>query len=206
VKKTILLSMALAAAVAHAAQAGQEIRSPNEGELQSFAAYYQAPPGAVASPVFEIRRGGTAHGWRIEAWTEDKPQRGAWSLCLARRHGHAYDGKAWRPTGEVRRYAWLDRASDCGVSPQRVQLLHELGDRDIVTVLEGQAAVLQGARLLFGGNTQCAPHRARPHALVGLDMGKDGLLLLNYRSDRDTDAQVAVRKRGRELTPWNVKC
>ncbi len=189
-----------------AVAAGQDTRAPNEGEMQSFAAYYQAPLGAVARPAFEITRGGAAQGWTVQAWTEDKPQRAAWSLCLAQRHGHAFDGKAWRATGAERRYVWLDRASDCGVAPQRVLLTAALGDRDIVTVLEGQAAVLQGARLLFAGNTQCAPIRALPFKLVGLGMDKAGMLVLTYRSDRDSEAHVTVRKRGRELTAWNVQC
>ncbi|MRV73900.1 hypothetical protein GJ700_19510 [Duganella sp. FT92W] len=202
--KKMLLSAMATAGVAMAA--GQEARAPNEGELQSFAAYYQAAPGAVARPAFEIRRGGPAQGWSVEAWAEDKPQRAAWSLCLAQRHGHAFDGKAWRATGETRRYVWLDRSSDCGVSPQRVLLSQPMADRDIVTVLEGQGAVLQGARLLFAGNTQCAPIRALPFKLVGLGADKDGMLVMTYRSDRESEAQVTVRKRGRELTAWNVKC
>ncbi|GAB2873948.1 hypothetical protein GCM10027277_48990 [Pseudoduganella ginsengisoli] len=202
-----MLAAATVATVATVAVAAEpETRSPNEGEMQSFAAYYQAPPGAVARPAFDIRRGGAVHGWSVAAWTEDKPQRAAWSLCLAQRHGHAYDGKAWHATGVSRRYVWLDRASDCGVSPQRVLLGHDMADRDIVTLLEGQAAVLQGARLLFAGNTQCAPMRALPFKLVGLGLDKDGMVVMTYRSDRESDAQVTVRKRGRELTAWNVKC
>lgn len=202
--KKMLLSTLATVSVATAA--GQESRAPNEGELQSFAAYYQAAPGAVARPAFEVRRGGPAQGWSVEAWAEDKPQRAAWSLCLAQRHGHAFDGKAWRATGETRRYVWLDRSSDCGVSPQRVLLSQPMADRDIVTVLEGQGAVLQGARLLFAGNTQCAPIRALPFKLVGLGVDKDGMLVMTYRSDRESEAQVTVRKRGREMTAWNVKC
>jgi hypothetical protein len=142
----------------------------------------------------------------VAAWTEDKPQRAAWSLCLAQRHGHAFDGKGWHATGEARRYVWLDRSRDCGVSPQRVLLAQPMADRDIVTVLEGQTAVLQGARLLFAGNTQCAPVRALPFRLVGLGADQDGMLVLTYRSDRGPEARVTVRKRGRELTAWNVKC
>lgn len=206
-KAKLMVLLALAG-VATAAQ--QDTRAPNEGEMQSFAAYYQAPAGSVARPAFELRRGGPVHGWSVEAWTEDKPQRAAWSLCLAQRRGHAFDGKAWRPTGDTRRYAWLDRASDCGVSPQRVllpgRMAQQMAERDIVTVLEGQAAVLQGARLLFAGNTQCAPIRALPFKLAVLDQDNDGMLLLTYRSERESEARVTVRKRGRELTAWNVKC
>jgi hypothetical protein len=206
-KKMCLLTLAVAGAAVVATVAAEPAsRAPNEGELQSFAAYYQAPEGAVARPAFEIQRGGPAHGWSVAAWTEDKPQRAAWSLCLAQRHGHAFDGKGWHATGEARRYVWLDRSRDCGVSPQRVLLAQPMADRDIVTVLEGQTAVLQGARLLFAGNTQCAPVRALPFRLVGLGADQDGMLVLTYRSDRGPEARVTVRKRGRELTAWNVKC
>lgn len=202
-KNMLVCALAMAGA---AMAAEQETRAPNEGELQSFAAYHLAPAGSVARPAFELRRGGPVQGWTVEAWTEDKPQRAAWSLCLAQRHGHAYDGKAWRATGATRRYVWLDRASDCGVSPQRVLLTHAMAERDIVTLLEGQAAVLQGARLLFAGNTQCAPVRALPFQLAGLGVGKDGMVLLTYLSERGSEARVTVRKRGRELTAWNVGC
>lgn len=202
-------SAATGAIVATPATAAAGTRSPNEAELRSFAAYYHATPGAVAQPAFDIRHAG-ASGWDVQAWTENKPQRAAWSLCLAQRSGHAYDGKAWRATGETRRVVWLDRSSDCGVAQQRAQLMGELGDRDVVTVLEQQAALLQSARLLFAGNTSCAPQRAYAFTLAGLGMGKpegkETMLMLRYTSDRGTQALVTVRKRGRELTPWNVDC
>jgi hypothetical protein len=77
---------------------------------------------------------------------------------------------------------------------------------DIVTVLEQQDQVLQSARLLFAGNTQCAPQRAHNFKLEAIDVSPDQLYQLTYRSDRGGTAQVAVRKRARELTAWTAHC
>jgi hypothetical protein len=186
-----------------------ETRPPSEAETLSFAAYYhQRHPGAAPKSSFEIQRDSGERGWRITAWAESAPQRAAWSLCLVQRSGHSYDAKAqrWSDNGQQRRYVWLDRAADCGVSPERVQLKHQLSDRDIVTVLEQQVQVLQSARLLFAGNTQCAPQRAHNFKLEAIDVSPDHLYQLTYRSDRGGVAQVAVRKRARELTAWSTHC
>jgi hypothetical protein len=186
-----------------------ETRPPSEAEALSFAAYYhQRHPGGVLKSRFEIQRDSGEQSWRITAWAESAPQRAAWSLCLAQRSGYSYDAKErrWSDIGQQRRYVWLDRAADCGVSPERVQVKHQLSDRDIVTVLEQQGQVLQSARLLFAGNTQCAPQRAHNFKLEAIDVSPDQLYQLTYRSDRGGVARVAVRKRARELTAWTTHC
>jgi hypothetical protein len=186
-----------------------ETRPPSEAETQSFAAYYhQRHPGAAPKSSFEIQRDSGEQSWRITAWVESAPQRAAWSLCLVQRSGYSYDAKEqrWSDNGQQRRYVWLDRAADCSVSPERVQLKHQLSDRDIVTVLEQQGQVLQSARLLFAGNTQSAPQRAHDFKLEAIDVSPDQLYQLTYRSDRGGVAQVAVRKRARELTAWTTHC
>ncbi|SFU93763.1 hypothetical protein [Pseudoduganella namucuonensis] len=189
-----------------AAAARAETRQATPDEIKSFAAFLKQAGGADLKPVFDIRRDEGAREWRVAAWAETRPQRGAWRLCLARRTPYAYDGGRWSASGGEARHAWLDRASDCGVSPERVELRSEIGDRDIVTVLERQGQVLQGARLLFAGNTQCAPIRAHKFKLAAVGMGADGYYRFTYRGERGGDAVVSVRKRGRELTAWNVRC
>ena len=101
---------------------------------------------------------------------------------------------------------WLDRSADCGVSPQRVHLKQPLGERDIVTVLEQQGPLLQSARLLFAGNTRCAPQRAHKFELAAIDVTPDRFYQLTYVSDRGGSAVVTVRKRARELTAWAARC
>ncbi len=194
--------MLVAAAAAHA-----QTRVASEAETASLQAYLQQlRPGVALRPRFEIRREGAE--WRIDAWAESPPQRAAWSLCLTTRSDYRYDARArrWRENGVDRQYAWLDRARDCGVVQERVELKHTLAERDIVTMLEQQASLLQGARLLFAGNTQCAAQRAHNFKLVSIDVGADQLYQLAYRSDRGGHATVSVRKRGPELTAWNVRC
>jgi hypothetical protein len=206
--RKVIGALMMAGALA-APAAAIETRPPSEAETLSFAAYYhQRHPGALFKSSFEIQRDSGEQSWRITAWAESAPQRAAWRLCLVQRSGYSYDAKEqrWSDNGQQRRYVWLDRAADCGVSPERVQLKHELSDRDIVTVLEQQDQVLQSARLLFAGNTQCAPQRAHNFKLEAIDVSPDQLYQLTYRSDRGGVAQVAVRKRARELTAWTAHC
>lgn len=188
-------------------QAQPETRLASAAEILAFNSWMAARPGGAAAKVgYDIARGGDTRGWRVTAWAERPAQRAAWRLCLATRDGYLYDGKRWSELGQQRRYAWLDRASDCGVAPQRVHLKQPLGERDIVTVLEQQATILQHARLLFAGNTQCAPQRAHKFELAAIDPGPGQFYQLSYVSDRGGSAVITVRKRARELTAWAARC
>ncbi|CAN7430528.1 hypothetical protein LJR289_002740 [Pseudoduganella sp. LjRoot289] len=162
----------------------------------------------MRKPSFEIQRSEGAREWTVTAWVERAPQRAAWRLCHAQRDGYLYDGKTrrWSESGESRNYVWLDRSSDCGVSPQRVLLKQALGDRDIVTVLEQQGELLTSARLLFAGNTQCAPQRAHKFELTAIGVLSGEYYQLSYVSDRGGRADITVRKRARELTAWAARC
>lgn len=206
--KPFLLAALLAASAGHAWAQSQH-RPANEGEIKSFEAWYSGRKGGeVRKPSFEIQRSDGARDWTVSAWVERAPQRAAWRLCHARRDGYLYDAKLqrWSESGESRNYVWLDRSSDCGVSPQRVHLKHALGDRDIVTVLEQQSELLTSARLLFAGNTQCAPQRAHKFELTAIDVLPDQYYRLSYVSDRGGRADITVRKRARELTAWAARC
>lgn len=184
-------------------------RAASDSEIKSFEAWNsQRPGGAARAYSFDIQRGDGARDWTVAAWVERTPQRAAWRLCHAQRERYLHDGKTqrWSDTGERRNYVWLDRSSDCGVSPQRVHLKQPLGDRDIVTVLEQQGELLQSARLLFAGNTQCAPQRAHKFELTAISVVPDQYYQLNYVSDRGGSAVITVRKRARELTAWAARC
>lgn len=206
-KPLLFLLAALTAAGAGPAQA--ETRVASEGEIKSFEAWYRQRQGGEPRKFnVEVQRSDGARDWTVTAWGERAPQRAAWRLCHARRDGYLYDGKAqrWNENGESRNYVWLDRSSDCGVSPQRVHLKQPLGDRDIVTVLEQQSELLTGARLLFAGNTLCAPQRAHKFELTAIDVTPDQYYQLSYVSDRGGSAVITVRKRARELTAWAARC
>ena len=201
------LGLALALAWPGAAQA--ETRPPSEAEIKSFENWFsQRPGGGALKARYDIQRGEGESGWTVTAWAEQPPQRAAWRLCLARSDGYIYDAKAqrWSANGQQRQYVWLDRSADCGVSPQRVHLKQPLGERDIVTVLEQQGPLLQSARLLFAGNTRCAPQRAHKFELAAIDVTPDRFYQLTYVSDRGGSAVVTVRKRARELTAWAARC
>jgi len=203
------LVLALALALAWPGAARAETRPPSEAEIKSFENWFsQRPGGAAPKASYDIQRGEGARDWTVTAWAEQPPQRAAWRLCLARSDGYVYDAKAqrWSASGQQRQYVWLDRSADCGVSPQRVHLKQPLGERDIVTVLEQQGPLLQSARLLFAGNTRCAPQRAHKFELAVIDVTPDRFYQLTYVSDRGGSAVVTVRKRARELTAWAARC
>ena len=209
----LAMGMALAFHSAARAEAGPpgaaETRPPSEAEIKSFESWFGQRTGRAApKTAYEAQRAAGAAEWSVTAWAEQPPQRAAWRLCLAQSEGYAYDAKAqrWSANGQQRKHVWLDRSSDCGVSPQRVHLKQPLGDRDIVTVLEQQGALLQGARLLFAGNTRCAPQRAHKFELTAIDVTPDRFYQLTYVSDRGGSAVITVRKRARELTAWAARC
>jgi hypothetical protein len=204
-----LRMLALAAPLAWQGAAQAETREPSAAEIKSFETWFsQHSGGAALKARYEVQRSEGARGWSVAAWVERPPQRAAWRLCLARSDGYAYDAKTqrWSASGAQRQHVWLDRSSDCGVSPQRVLLKKPLGDRDIVTVLEQQGPLLQSARLLFAGNTQCAPQRAHKFELAAIDVTPDQFYQLTYVSDRGGSAVITVRKRARELTAWAARC
>lgn len=199
----------LALALAWPGATRAETRPPNEAEIKSFESWFsQRPGGPALKASYDIQRAEGARDWTVTAWAEQPPQRAAWRLCLARSDGYVYDAKAqrWSASGQQRQYVWLDRSADCGVSPQRVHLKQPLGERDIVTVLEQQGPLLQSARLLFAGNTRCAPQRAHKFELAAIDVTPDRFYQLSYVSDRGGSAVVTVRKRARELTAWAARC
>jgi hypothetical protein len=207
----ILQAPALAAvlAMAPASHGMAQTRPASEAEIKSFESWFSQHGGrAVPKARYEVQRGEGGVDWRVTAWVERAPQRAAWRLCLAQGDGYAYDAAAqrWSGTGRQRQYVWLDRSSDCGVSPQRVHLKQPLGDRDIVTLLEQQGTLLQGARLLFAGNTRCAAQRAHKFELTAIDVTPDQFYQLTYESDRGGSAVITVRKRARELTAWAARC
>lgn len=203
------LISAAALALAPSCAARAESRQPSTAEISSFEAWFAQRSGAPAPKVtYQVQRGEGVRDWTVTAWAERAPQRAAWRLCMVQGDGYVYDAKTqrWNENGQLRKFVWLDRSSDCGVSPQRVHLKQPLGDRDIVTILEQQGTLLHSARLLFAGNTQCAPQRAHNFELAAIDVTPDQFYQLSYVSDRGGSAVVTVRKRARELTAWAARC
>jgi hypothetical protein len=120
--------------------------------------------------------------------------------------------EGWSDSGAPEIRVWLDGGPiPCTAPQQSVQLTQSLPAPDIISLLQQQAALLQGARLLFAGNTSCARQRAYNFTLSALsaapaERGAQAMYLLTYASDRDTTARVTIRKNRNEFTAWNVNC
>ena len=124
-----------------------------------------------------------------------EPRRGARTLCIDERAGM--------------QVAWLQAAS-CSNAARAVPVRSRLPESDIVELLEQQAALLAGARLLFAGNTECARLRARPFQLAAVDVGAavpggETMAGLVFTGQHGT-ATVWARRSGRDYTAWNVSC
>ena len=188
-----------------------ERREPTAPEIASFSAFHGSTAGA---PVFDVVRASRKAPWQVEARVDGAPYRGAGALCRMTQKRYALDGRAaagrrWNMVGE-KRFAWLERAS-CGKPALLVELRQRVPDADLAPLIAQHGALLLRSRLLFAGNTSCAPHRSLRFRLVAVDVsapphGKEELHALVFDSDRAARAQVWIRKRGAELNAWDVAC
>ena len=192
----------LGALGAHAAHA--ETRLPTEQERAAFLAYYPKP---ATPPLYTVTREGGA-AWRLEARVDGPPRRALRTLCRMERLTFVHDG-AWR-AGPAQQLAWVAPAG-CAAPAAPIALGQRMPDTDILALVEQQGALLKRARLLFAGNTACAPQRAYPYQLAAIDVsvfinGSEEMATLTYRSDRGPLARVWARRTGLAYDPWNVSC
>lgn len=206
-----LLSLAQAVA--------EERRELSAHESASFEAFYgQRTAGAPVVVQFDARR---AHGedWTVTAAVALAPTRGLGALCRMSRLHFRYDRGArkdrrWSDGAPTEQFAWINPAAGCPLpaAPWRpAKLLQHLPDADIIALLGQQAVLLKRARLLFAGSTSCAELRSYNFTLLGLDIGapaagQEELPGLLFESDHQRTAYVWVKRRGDELTAWNVSC
>lgn len=203
------LVLALAFSTPALAQEAQpERRDPTAQEAASFQAFQANAP---AAPVFDIVRPSSKQPWRVEATVDGAAYRAVGALCrmTQNRYVYAAANRRWSMAGE-KRFAWLDRAA-CGKSAGLVELKQRIPDADLAPLIAQHGVLLQRARLLFAGNTSCAPHRSLRFRLAAVDVsapphGKEELHALVFDSDGAARAQVWIKKRGAELNSWDVAC
>lgn len=202
---------------ANAQDAQPSQRAPSGQESESFKAFYETStprPGAQA-PVFEITRPPGQREWRVAARVDSAAQRGAGALCRMTQSAYSYNPRArasarWSADGQ-RSFAWIDRAR-CGKPARLVELIQRIPDAELIPLIAQHGVLLLRARLLFSGNTSCAPHRSLRFGIVGVDVsapphGKEQLYALVFNSEPATvQARVWIRKRGAELNAWDVAC
>ena len=182
-------------------------------ERAAFEAWYQQQTpqtkGASASAaVYKVTRENDAAPWRIVAHVDSAPRRALRSLCRSDRASFSFDGR-WT-AGPVQQLAW-QAAGACTAPATRIVLGQRMPDTDILALIEQHRALLTRARLLFAGNTACAPQRAYNYTLTGIDVsvfinGSEEMATLTYQSDRGPTARVWARRTGLAYDPWNVNC
>lgn len=209
------LAVILFPQLAHAQDAQSERREPTLQERESFNAFYRSDPSRPqAAPAYEVTREPGRREWRVEAVVSTPASRGVGMLCRMNTTRYVYAPQApqdrrWSNAG-TRHFAWLDRAS-CGKPSRPVELLQRIPDMEVIPLIEQHGVLLLRARLLLGGNTSCAAHRALRYRLQAIDVsapphGKEELYALVFDSDRVITARVWVKKRGAELNAWDVAC
>ncbi|NML59679.1 hypothetical protein HHL21_00940 [Massilia sp. RP-1-19] len=199
---------------AHAQDAQPERREPTGQETASFTAFYRSTPAQPSAAVFDIVRKSRKDAWRVEAIVDGAPYRAAGALCRMTQQRYAYNARAaadqrWSMAAG-KRFAWLDRAT-CGRPGRLVELKQRIPDADLAPLIGQHGVLLLRARLLFAGNTSCAPHRSLRFRLAAIDVsapphGREELHALVFDSDRTARAQVWIKKRGAELNAWDVAC
>ncbi|MTW33650.1 hypothetical protein GM655_12530 [Pseudoduganella danionis] len=221
--------MLLAAASADGKDAASPLqqREPTEAERSSFDDYYRQlalseargarPVAPLFAPAFEIsrRRG---QPWQVIARVDSAPRHSAVDLCRQIRSSYIYDASAkadtrWQPAAQPPTWqVWLARPNTiCTAVAHTVLMEPSVPPDDVVALLRQHAELLQRARLLLAGNSQCIRQRALPFTLSAIEpaAAADGaakMFTLVFDSDRDTRVRVAVRKHRGEYAAWNVSC
>lgn len=230
---TLMTAALLAGALATPAWAAKpamplQQREPTTEERTSFDAFFSARQAAVPqgpwatpplfAPAFEVERHGNKQPWRVIARVDSSPRRSHPDLCRQIRSSFIYDAKApvgerWQDAAEPPRwYIWLATPTvPCAAARYTTLQDPKVADVDAVALLRQHRDLLGRARLLFAGNSQCAPYRALTYRLAALEpaapvAGAPLMLGMVFESDRDTVARVAVRKSRGEYTAWNVGC
>jgi hypothetical protein len=181
-----------------------------EAERKSFFDFYQKkfPADHGQQPVFSRPAQGAGEALLL-AHVDSPPKRGLRALCRMERRVFENKG-GWSVDERRRQFVWLD-AKGCSTPAHPVELQYPMPDADVAGLLEHEREVLKSARLLFGGNSQCARHRALNFTLMRIEIGSSGsspevLAGLAFGSDRDTSATVWVRRSGLDYNAWNVNC
>ncbi|MET0321592.1 MAG: hypothetical protein ABW069_12805 [Duganella sp.] len=203
-------------------------REPTAQERASFEAFFSArqaatPQGPWAvrplfAPAFDIERQDRKQPWRVIARVDAAPRRMAPDLCRQIRSSFIYDARApeggrWQEAAEPARwYVWLATPNvPCAAARYTTLMDPQVPAPDVVALLRQHRELLTRARLLFAGNSQCAPYRALTYRLAAIEpaapvAGAPQMFGLVFESDRNTVARVAVRKSRAEYAAWNVGC
>lgn len=216
---------ALASKQSHASALQQ--REPSEAERSSFDVYYRQlalseargarPVAPLFAPTFEIsrRRG---QPWQVVARVDSAPRHSAVDLCRQIRSSFIYDAAAkpeqrWQAAAQPPSWhVWLARPNTiCTAAAHTVLMEPSVPPEDVVALLRQHSELLQRARLLLAGNSQCIRQRALPFTLSAIEpaaaaQGAPRMFGLVFDSDRDTRVRVAVRKHRGEYAAWNVSC
>jgi len=203
----LLCSVPLAAAPAPAGSQAAQAEAVSDAERKAFFDFYARtfPDDHGEQPVFGPRAAGAG----LVAHVDSPPRRGLRALCRMERRVFAYQN-GWTVEPVRRQFVWIE-PNACTRAGQPVALQSPMPDADVLGLLERERAMLQSARLLFGGNSQCARQRALNFSLAGIVIGTSGsstevLAGLAFRSDRNSSATVWVRRSGLDYTAWNVSC
>lgn len=218
-----LLSLCLGPSVAGATPvppgaAAPDTRPASMAEQRSFEQFqrqYDPAPGASKARLMAERPPGKGP-WQLSATMETPPRLAMPGVCQLERSvfrhvPRAPDGQPWRTDGMALPYVWLAVGGPCVAPARPVRLLQALPPEVVLQLLKENAALLNRARLLFAGNTQCARLRALPFALDALGRGARAngaptVYTLLFRGERGDLAQVDARYSRAELTAWNVSC
>ncbi|SFG96446.1 hypothetical protein SAMN05518865_12545 [Duganella sp. CF458] len=202
----VVFLAAMAAQAASAAAPGANARAPTLAEQRSFEQFMQrTAPGTPVPPLrLELSRDGKK--WIASASTDAAPVRLVLPLCRVSRTRYTQQADdSWR--GETSQHVWIHHTTNCGMPPATMaELRAPLAEIDMLRLIQAQGELLQRARLLMAGNTNCAPTRSRSFQLRALGRSKDGMFLLGYESDIGSKADITVRQARAELVAWNVNC
>ena len=220
----VLLAASQAIAAAPRAETLIQQREPTADERSSFEEFFQrhAATGVTGAPslfapAFDIQRR-RGEPWQVLASVDSAPRHHGMDLCRQIRSTFVYNAKApkddrWTVSAAPPVwYVWLAQPKTiCTAARYTVRMDPAVPLADVTQLIRQHRELLIRARLLFAGNSQCARQRALTFRLSAIKPaaptpGAPVMFGMVFDSDRDTIANVAVRKSGGEYVAWNVSC
>jgi hypothetical protein len=214
-----LIAASALATFAHAQTTEPNTRMPTPGEIQAFATFYKQrySTNQVPEAVFSATRSPHDGRWIVQASVFNVLGKGLKNLCHGEEYRYSYGNHdshrpAWAPAehGAKAEYVWIGDGSTCGNDGSRILSTTPVPDMDALDLLENAETIKRKYSLLLAGNSGCerVVRGTLKTVAIGVDNNAPDLESM-YQITYSTpfgSAEVFLHKKGKDMTPWVVRC
>lgn len=214
-----MFAVFILAASAHGQTAEEKTRPPTPDEIKSFTAFYKQRYSVNRVPDidFSVTRASKNAPWLVQASVFITLGKGFKNLCHGETYRYSYDrhgsqSPSWElaSSGGKTEYVWLGDSS-CGNSGKRILVTAQLPDTDAIDLLENADSIWRKHSLLIAGNSGCERVIRSDLKLVSIGVDRnspspESMLQITYSGGSYGSAEVFLRKKGKDMMPWIVRC